>query len=162
MFNLKPELRASEDVLGEYGATVYMVRDGISSAGSNVRLWLTNQRLILKAGLGSQRTLPLYVIASIREEKIAWHTMVRLEFANGKLEWLTVQNQGQFLDALRAAQAQAPQIPEDSAPAAASSVGANRFGVGLIFVAILAAVALVCICLFLAMFGGLWFVGQTG
>lgn len=160
MLNLKPELRASEAVLGEYGATVYMVRDGLSSAGSNVRLWLTNQRLILKAALGPQRTLPLYAITDIREEKVAWHTMVRLEFADGKLEWLTVQNQAQFLDALRAAQTQAPQIPEDAAPTAPSPV-ATLFGGGVLFIAVLAAGALVCICLFLVMFGGLLFLAPT-
>ena len=70
MLDLKPELREGEIVLGEYGATVYLVRGRWSSGGSNIRLWLTNQRLILKAGLGKQRALPLYTIATIREEKI--------------------------------------------------------------------------------------------
>ena len=62
MFELKPELREGETVFGEYGATVYQVRGKISSAGSNIRLFLTNQRLILKAGIGPQRTLPIYAI----------------------------------------------------------------------------------------------------
>ena len=85
MFDMKPELLGGESVLGEYGTTVYMVRGTISSAGSNVRLFLTNQRLILKAGLGPQRTLPIYAITNIREEKIGFYTMVRLEFSNGHL-----------------------------------------------------------------------------
>jgi hypothetical protein len=155
VFDLKPELRESEVVHGEYGTTVYRVRGNLSSGGSNIRLWLTNQRLILKAALGPQRTLPLYAITNVREEKIGWHNMIRLEFAGGHLEWLTVQNQAQFLPALQAAQAQASEIPEGVSPAKASPGISALFGGILVFGAAIAGCALIGICLFLVVFGGL-------
>jgi len=161
MLNLKPELREGEAVLGEYGATVYQVRGHLSSRGSNIRLWLTNQRLILKAALGPQRTLPLYALANIREEKIAWYTMIRLEFANGHLEWLTVQNQAQFLEALKSAQAQSPEIPETVSPATISPAITALFGGGLIFMVVIGACALLGMGLFVILFGVLWFIAQT-
>ena len=161
MFDLKPELRENEAVLGEYGATVYRVRGGVSSAGSNIRLWLTDQRLILKAALGPQRTLPLYAIANIREEKIVWYTMVRLEFASGHLEWLTVQNQEEFLNRLRAAQAQAPQIPEETPPVSPSLAATTPIKGGLIFIAVMSVCFLVCMDLFLFAVGILLFIART-
>jgi hypothetical protein len=161
MFNLKPDLRESEMVHGEYGATVYAVRGTVSSSGSNVRLWLTNQRIILRAALSPQRTLPLYAITSVREEKIGWHNMVRLEFAGDHLEWLTVQNQPQFLQALQAAQAQAPDIPEGISPAKIGPVIPALFGGGLLFMAVIAACTLTGSCLFFAVFGALWFIAKT-
>ena len=148
MFDIKPELREGESVLGEYGATVYQVRGSLSSKGSNIRLFLTNQRLILKAGIGPQRTLPLYALGSVREEKIGFYTMARLEFSNGHLEWMTVQDQPQFLQALQSAQAQAPQIPEtvpDAALAPAARAGANRATVTILIIAA-CVVAAICLC----------------
>lgn len=118
-FNFKPELRENETVCGEYPATTHHVRGTGSPRNLNVYMWLTNQRLILKASLDPQRTLPLYALTDIREEMAGWLNLVRLEFASGHLEWLTVQNQAQFLQALRAAQAQAPEIPEGVSPFAA-------------------------------------------
>jgi hypothetical protein len=112
MLGIKPDLSAGEVVLAEYGATVYMVRENYSSPGSNIRLFLTNQRLILKAGFGPQRTLSLSAIAAISEEKHNFHNILRLEFRSGHLEWMTVQDQAQFIEALRAAQSRAPEIPE--------------------------------------------------
>jgi hypothetical protein len=152
MLNLKPELREGETVLGEYGATVYLVSSNYSSRGSNIRLWLTTQRLILKSVLAAQRTLPLYAIANIREEKICWYTMVRLEFANGHLEWMTVQNQAQFLELLKSTQAQAPEIPEAITPGKLSPVFTGLFGGGLVFMAIIAAFTLLCMGAFVALF----------
>ncbi len=158
MFNLKPELREAEAVLGEYGATVYMVRGNVSSKGSNIRLWLTNQRLILKAALGPQRTLPLHTIVDIREEKIMWYNMVRIEFAGGHLEWFTVQNQPQFVQALKAAQTQAPVISE-SVPAATAG-SANRPSSnknGMVIIAIIG-VCLIGMCAILVGCGGFWLI----
>jgi hypothetical protein len=112
VLGLKPELSEGEVVLAEYGATVYMVQGNLSSPGSNIRLFLTNQRLILKAGFGAQRTLSLSAIADIGEEKHNFHNMLRLEFRSGHLEWMTVQDQAQFIEALRSAHSHAPEIPE--------------------------------------------------
>jgi len=114
MPTLKPELREGETVLEEEGAYTYASDGQVSSIGIPNRLWLTNQRLILKESLlAPQLALPLYAIADLREQEVAGRLMVRIEFTNGLVRWLsTFQNQSQFLDALRAAQAQAPQIPE--------------------------------------------------
>ena len=110
---LQPDLRQGETVLGEYGATIYSVRGHISSAGSNVRLWLTDQRILLKAGIGGQRALSLASITGTEEEKIGFYTMLRLDFEGGHQEWMTVQNQSQFQSAVEAARVKAPQIPAD-------------------------------------------------
>ncbi len=157
MFNLKPELREAEAVLGEYGATVYMVRGNVSSKGSNIRLWLTNQRLILKAALGPQRTLPLHTIVDIREEKIMWYNMVRIEFAGGHLEWFTVQNQPQFLQALKAAQAQAPVIPESVPLATSGPVNTSSSKNGIVIIAVIGA-AILGMCAILVGCGAFWLI----
>jgi hypothetical protein len=160
MLNLKPELGENETVLGEYGATVHQVK-GSLVRGSNVRLWLTNLRLILKAGLGPQRTLPLYAITNIREEKVSWYTMIRLEFVNGQMEWLSVQNQAQFLETLKTAQAQAPVIPEGVTPGTTSPAVKGLFGGGLLLIAVIGGCAIISICVFLVAFGGLWYLAQA-
>ena len=160
MLNLKPELRENETVLGEYLATVHRVR-GNAVRGSAVQLWLTNQRLILKAALGPQRTLPLYAIANFHEEKASIYTLVRFEFTNGDIVWLTVRNQAQFLEALKEAQAQAPVIPEEPSPATMSNAIPSLFGGGLAFIAVIAIIVLICACLFIAAFAGLWYIAQT-
>lgn len=156
MIELKPELREGETVLGEYGATVYQVRGNVSSRGSNIRLWLTNQRLILKAGLGPQRTLPLYALIGVREEKVMFHTMARLEFTGGHLEWFTVQNQPEFLAALEAARANAPVIPQGVELAQTNPAIVGLFGGGiLLFIALALLVVLgagLCFALLAALF----------
>jgi hypothetical protein len=160
MFEMKPELREGETVFGEYGATVYQVKGKISSAGSNIRLFLTNQRLILKAGIGPQRTLPIYAISNIREEKIGFYTVACLEFSNGHLEWFTVQNQAQFLQALQSTRAQAPEIPDAVPQASLSPVTKTALGGGLIIL-VIAGCVLVCIVLFVILMGVLWFFMQA-
>jgi hypothetical protein len=161
MLNLKPKLREGEAVLGEYGATVYFVHGNLVES-SNRRLWLTNQRLILRAALPPQRTLPLYAIANFREEKVAWYTAIRLEFTNGHIEWLTVQNQAQFLEALRSAQAQAPEIPEEASPATTSPAIRAVFGGIFLIIAVIAVCFLLSAGLFAVVFGVLWFLAQGG
>lgn len=161
MLGLKPELSEGEVVLAEYGATVYMVQGNLSSPGSNIRLFLTNQRLILKAGFGTQRTLSLSAIADIGEEKHNFHNMLRLEFRSGHLEWMTVQDQAQFIEALRSAHSQAPEIPEVMPHAALETPGAfpqtepyspavKKVGLGA--AAIILIVLAVCLVLGLCMF----------
>jgi hypothetical protein len=158
MAYLKPELIAEEVVLREYGCTVYMVRNGLSSRGSNVRLWLTNMRLILKAGFGPQRTLPLHAIVDVREEKIGFYNMARIEFAGGHLEWFTVQDQTQFLAALQAARSGAPVVPVDAAPVpVAGQSGGQQSKAVIAVVVILAAAILVCVCIAILAIGGYMF-----
>jgi hypothetical protein len=158
MFDMKPELREGEAVLGEYPATVYQVKNGINSRGSNIRLFLTNQRLILKAGLGPQRPLPIHAIRDVREEKVGLYTMARLEFADGHLEWFTVQDQAQFLQALQSARAGAPVIPDDL-PQASFDPGAkttrNR---AVTIVLIIAGCIIACICLLVVLLGVFYFI----
>jgi hypothetical protein len=161
MFEIKPELREGEAVLGEYAATVYQVRGGISSAGSNIRLFLTNQRLILKAGIGPQRALPIHAISNIREEKIGFYTMACLEFSDGHLEWFTVQDQAQFLQILQSARVQAPEIPNDIPQGSlnpAANPSRNRF---FITVLIIAGCILACICLLALLVGAYLFFVQA-
>ena len=163
MLNLKPKLREGEAVLGEYGATVYLVHGNLGESAGNRRLWLTNQRLILRAALPPQRTLPLYAIANVREEKVAWYTaMIRLEFTNGHIEWLTVQNQAQFLEALRSAQAQAPEIPEEAPKETRSTAIRAFFGGIFLIIAVIAVCFLLSAGLFAVVFGVLWFLAQGG
>lgn len=156
MIDLKPELREGEVVRGEYGATVYQVRGDLSSRGSNIRLWLTNQRLILKAGFGPQRTLPLYALVNVREEKVMFHTMARLEFTGGHLEWFTVQNQSEFLAALKAAQADAPVIPQGVELARTNPALVGLFGGGVLLFVGLAVLAVIGAGLCFAMLAALF------
>jgi hypothetical protein len=154
MFGLKPELSQGEVVLAEYGATVYMVQGNLSSPGSNIRLFLTNQRLILKAGFGPQRILSLSAIAGIREEKLHFHNMLRLEFRSGHLEWMTVQDQAQFIEALRSAQSLAPEIPEvypQTAP-----YGRAVLGAGAIILIVLAVCLVLGLCIVVITLGVLY------
>jgi hypothetical protein len=112
MLNLQPDLREGETVLTEKGATVYLVRGNYHSGGVNRRLWLTDQRLLLKAGLGPQRVWPLYTITDVGEQKLGWYTMVRIAFSSGYVAWLTVQDQAEFVQALEQARANAPTTPD--------------------------------------------------
>lgn len=158
MFNLKPELRENETVIGEYPATVYLSPKSVPR-GSNVRLWLTNQRLILKAGLGGQRALPLYALVDAREEKASWVDVARLEFANGHVEWWSVSHQAEFLSALRAAQLLAPQIPEEAAPVSPSSSTSAAlpalFGGTVAVIAVIGLCVFMSFCVLIALMGGL-------
>ena len=155
MLNPVPELRENETVIGEYPATVHQVQ-GNAVRGSNVRLWLTNQRLILKAALGSQRTLPLYALANFREEKVSIYTLIRFEFSTGMIVWLSVRDQAQFLETLKAAQAQAPIIPEQPMPGSTSRVILAGIGV----TAVISALVVICSCLFVAGLVVLWFLAR--
>lgn len=99
-------LRPGETALGVYPATVYQVRDGLSTRGSNVQLTLTNQRVILQSGLAA-RAVPLYAITEVDERPVMAYTMLHLTFATGHEEWWTVARQPEFRQALQAAQASA-------------------------------------------------------
>jgi hypothetical protein len=153
MLELKPELHENETVLGEYGATVYQVKGGLSSKGSNIRLFLTDQRLILKAGIGPQRSLSLHAIRDIRQEKIGFYNMARLEFPEGHLEWFTVQNQAQFLQVLQSVRAQAPEIPEENQQASFNPGFQTTRNKTVIIILVIAGIVLLCICLLTVLIG---------
>ena len=155
VLDLKPTLRDDEEIIGAFGATVYQIAGSLVRS-SNVRVWLTGQRLILKAALGPQRSLPLFKIASFREEKVSWYTMIRIEFTNGHLEWLTVQDQAQFLRQLTTAQRQAPQIPDEVVEAAVSPAIQTLFRGGLLMIATVAVVVLICGFMLVLILGALW------
>jgi hypothetical protein len=120
-----PDLRERETVLNSYTASIYRSMPR-KVAGMGARLWLTNQRLIMKTGLLSQQiTLPLYRIVKVWEGELlagfsgSWMSGARhlcLEFDNGRQEFMIVENQAQFIAALNAARAQAPQVPDEVLP----------------------------------------------
>ena len=142
MLNLTPELRSGETVIREAGTTVYMVRDGMSTGGSNIRMWLTDQRLILKAALGPQRTLPLSHITQVTEQKVAIHNMLRVDFDDNHSEWFTVQDQTHFIELLQQARSSAPALAYEPAP---KGIAGKMFGIPLmIFAGIVIAV---CVCM---------------
>jgi hypothetical protein len=142
MMNLTPELREGETVIREAGTTVYMVRDGMSTRGSNIRMWLTDQRLILKAGLGPQRTLPLSHITRVTEQKVAIHNMLRVDFDDNHSEWFTVQDQTQFIELLEQARIKAPELAYEPTP---KGIAGKLFGIPLMIIA--GIMVLVCICM---------------
>jgi hypothetical protein len=151
MINLTPQLRESERVIREAGATVYMVRNGMHSGGSNIRMFLTDQRLILKAGLGPQRALPLSGITKVSEEKLGFYTMMRVDFDNGRVEWFTVQDQSTFMRDLEEVRLDAPKLPYEAAESTAGTAK-RLFGLPLIFMAIVFGVGLICMVGFMLVF----------
>jgi hypothetical protein len=143
MFNLKPDLRPGEAVLAEYGATLYLVQGTRSSAGANRRLWLTDQRLLLKAGIGLQRSYPLRLIASISEHKISWHEhMLRIEFQNGELLWLTVQSQPEFVRLLEQTRLYAPALTWEMPPV---KYGPRQINRTILIIVLIIACIVMCI-----------------
>lgn len=108
-------LRPGETALGAYPATVHKVRHGLASRGSNVRLTLTNQRIILQSGLAA-RAVPLYALTGVEEKPVMAYTMLHLTFANGHEEWWTVTRQAEFRQALDTARVTAPVIDEGITP----------------------------------------------
>lgn len=150
--NLTPQLREGEQVVRETGATVYMVRNGIRSGGSNVRLWLTDQRILLKAGLGPQRALPLSGIVKISEEEVNLFKLLRVDFDDNHSEWFTVQDQTTFIAQLEETRVRAPKLPYE---AAESTVGVAKrmFGLPLAIMAGIFAVGCLCMVAFVLVFG---------
>lgn len=142
MLNLTPELRANEIVIREAGTTVYRVRDGISTRGSNIRMWLTDQRLILKAGIGPQRALPLSHITQVAEQKTMIYNMLRVDFDDNHSEWFTVQEQTQFIELLEKARLSAPVLDYEPAP---KSIVGKMFGIPILIM--VGIIIVVCICM---------------
>lgn len=152
MMNLTPQLHEGESIVREAGATVYMVRNGIRSGGSNVRMWLTNQRILLKAGLGPQRALPLSGIVKVSEEVVNLFTLLRMDFDDNHSEWFTVQDQAAFIAQLEETRVHAPKLPYEAAESTAG-VAKRLFGLPLIIMAVIFGVGCICMVGFVLVFG---------
>jgi hypothetical protein len=152
--NLTPELRANETVIREVGTTVYMVRDGMSSRGSNIRMWLTDQRLILKAGIGPQRALPLSHIMQVAEQQVMIHNMLRVDFDDNHSEWFTVQDQTQFIELLEQARIKAPELAYEPAP---KGMAGKMFGIPILILVGIIILACICMVAFFVIAGFFYF-----
>ena len=152
MMTLTPQLLDGESVVRETGATVYMVRNGIRSGGSNVRMWLTNQRILLKAGLGPQRALPLSGIIKVSEEVINAFTLLRVDFDDNHSEWFTVQDQSAFIALMEETRVNAPKLPYEVAESTAGTA-TRLFGLPLAIMAGIFAIGCICMVGFVLIFG---------
>ena len=150
MFNLTPELRPGETIQRETGATVYRVRNGWSSRGSNIRLFLTDQRLILKAGIGPQRALPLSHITGLVEETVGFFNMLRVDFDDNHSEWFTVQDQAGFRALLEQTRRTAPELAYEPAP---QGIEGKLFGIPLLIMAGVMILACFCLIVLFIVFG---------
>lgn len=150
--NLTPQLRDGETIIREAGATVYMVQNGIRSGGSNVRMWLTNQRILLKAGFGPQRALPLSGITGIGEEVVNLFKLLRVDFDDNHSEWFTIQDQTAFITQLEETRMNAPKLPYEAAESTAG-VAKRMFGLPLILMAGIFVVGVICMVGFVLVFG---------
>jgi hypothetical protein len=158
MLNLTPDLQPNETIVRETGATVYKVRNGISSRGSNIRLWLTDRRLILKAGIGPQRALPLSHITGLAEEKVGLFTMLRVDFDDNHSEWFTVQDQAGFRALLEQTRRTAPELAYEPAP---PGMAGKLFGIPLLVMAGVVVVACLCMVAFFVIAGlGFFWMGS--
>lgn len=111
--------------------------------------------------MGPQRPLPLYALTGFRVEQFFGYDILKLEFNDGQIVWLTVENQAQFLELLQDAKARAPVIPEGVSPGTTSPTIKGIAWVGLIIGGVIVACGGISICLFFAVFGGLWSVAGT-
>jgi len=150
MLNLIPDLETNETILREAGATVYLVRNGLSSRGSNIRLWLTDRRLILKAGIGPQRALPLSHITGLAEQEVGLYNMLRVDFDDNHSEWLTVQDQAGFIELLEQARAKAPDLVYEPAP---QGIEGKLFGIPMLIILGVMVVGCLCMVAFFVLFG---------
>jgi len=146
MFNLAPNLTPGETILANYRATVYTLQNGSTSRGMDTRVYLTNQRLFYKGAIGVQASMPLYTITAVSEEKHSIYNMVRIDFNNGRSEFMTVWDQPVFIQALNAARAGAPVIAT-APPAPSAGTSSPQWATIPFFIAFgaIALFAVVCI-----------------
>ena len=113
MSELKPNLLQGETVLREDRAERYN-RQLWSSSRKFLpgRLWLTDQRLIFKSGLG-QYAYPLFAIANVRSEQtLSFVHHLRVEFGNGGLERFLIEDEPGWVKAIEEAKVEAPVFQE--------------------------------------------------
>ena len=140
MIKLQPDLIPGETILRDTRTTIYRVRGRWSAAGPNVKLWLTDRRLLTKAGIGPQRAWPLSALTRVSEQKASLYNMLHLEFGGEHL-WPTVLNQPESIQALEQARARVPVLPYEPAPERDPS----RVTLALVLVVVAMGIGVVCI-----------------
>lgn len=152
-----PEFYPGETILKESRATRYY-RRGLKSGASNGRLWLTDRRLIFKAGFGYNMTLPLYNISEVNIGTYGLFNfkVLHLKFDNGREERFSIFEVESWPETLLAAKVEAPPLPEALAEQARQEQQSNKIMlavIGLIFGTILLCTAPM-LCLFPALMLG--------
>lgn len=140
--SLTPELLPGEVVLKENRATRYYQPGRRSSNG---KLWLTNQRLIFKAGFGYQMGWPLYDVSQVTTGVYGLFNIkvLHLIFDNGREERFSIHQGESWPQEVLAARAGAPPLPAESEKLAQQEKSARRLGLTLI--GLIAGVIFVCI-----------------
>jgi hypothetical protein len=134
---LKPVLREGESVLVDTGAVDRRPGHASKDGMTGLRVWLTNQRLLLQAGFNRQRSYPLYLLRKVGEKQIGIYRPVLLDFGEGQELLLDPMDKALFLNALQGARATAPTLPEGI-----TSIRVNRTATRIVKI-LLAALALV-------------------
>jgi hypothetical protein len=154
-FSLTPEFLSGEIVLKESRATRYQRK------GSNGKLWLTDQRLIFKAGFGYQMAWPLYNVSQVTTGAYGLFgiKVLHLIFDNGREERFSVHEVESWPEAVLAAKASAPPLPGELEKLSQQEKNAQRVVLvifGLVMAAILLSMSLMfCLVLVLFVFIGL-------
>jgi len=152
-----PEFHPGETILKESRATRYY-RRGLKGGASNGRLWLTDRRLLFKAGFGYSLTLPLYNITGVDVGTYGPFNfkVLHVTLDNGREERFSILEVESWPETLLAAKVEAPPMPEALAEQARQEQQANKIMlavIGLIFGTILLCTAPM-LCLFPALMLG--------
>lgn len=112
LFSLMPEFLPGETILKESQATRYYQSGRRSSNG---KLWLTNQRLIFKAGFGYQMAWPLYNVSQVATGVYGLFNIkvLHLIFDNGREERFSIHQVESWPEVILAAKADAPPMPAE-------------------------------------------------
>lgn len=141
-FSLMPELLPGEVVLKESQATRYYQPGRRSSNG---KLWLTNQRLIFKAGFGYQMAWPLYDVSQVTTGVYGLLNIkvLHLIFGNGREERFSIHQVESWPQEVLAARAGAPPLPVEWEKLAQQEKSARR--IALTIIGLIAGVIFLCI-----------------
>jgi hypothetical protein len=146
-----PEFYPGETILKESRATRYY-RRGLKGGASNGRLWLTDRRLVFKAGFGYSMILPLYNITNVEIGSYGPFSfkVLHVTLDNGQEERFSILEVESWPESLLAAKVEAPPMPEALAEQARQTEQANKIMlavIGVIFGSILLCAAPM-LCLF--------------
>jgi hypothetical protein len=156
--SLTPEFLPGETVLKESPATRYYQR-GFRGGSSNGKLWLTNQRLIFKAGFGYQMGLPLYNISRVETGVYGLFNfkVVQLTLDNDRQERFSVHEVESWPAAALAAKLDAPPLPQELTKLAEQEKSARRLFLAVVGVMltmiVLCAAPVVCLAPILVLAG---------
>lgn len=148
--SMTPEFLPGETIIKESPATRYYQR-GLKGGSSNGKLWLTNQRIIFKAGFGYQMSLPLYNLTGVEPGVYGLFNfkVLHLTFDNGREERFSIYQVETWPEAVLAAKAGASPLPDVLPQLAQQEKSANTAMlavIGLIFASILVCAApMVCL-----------------